>query len=94
MGATLVMLSVAQESCAFLKALSFSTWAQQDHFSFSPALGRIMVLIYVSGILLKVKYATSRYDSPKYGLPRSLQFVFFISLPDASDSAEDFEPRA
>lgn len=72
MGATLVMLSVAQGSCAFLKALYFSTWAQQDHFSFSPALGRIMVLIYVSGILLEVKYATSRYDSPKYDLPCSL----------------------
>lgn len=51
-----------------------------------------MVLIYVSGILLKVKYATSRYDLAR----PSTQFaaLSFVSLPDASDSAEDFEPRA
>ena len=53
MDAILLLLRVAQGSCAFLKALYFSTWGQQDHFSFSSVLGRMMVLIYVSGILLR-----------------------------------------
>ena len=50
-----------------------------------------MVLIYVSGILLEVKYATSRYDSPQ--VQPSMQFVFLVSSSDVSDSGEDSEPR-
>ena len=50
-----------------------------------------MVLIYVSGILLEVKYATSRYDSPQ--VRPSMQFVFLVSSSDVSDSGEDSEPR-